>query len=481
MRATTGRLFVVILMAQTGCLAVGLGFHHLYVSSALVQAAEDDARKGLARQLTFVAAGLGQHDLSSLRQDRPLWESAVARWRTHAASTDHLYLLDPQGRVVEAAAYDATVSSVMRPAEPLALTRRSADWGWFDQPIHGVLKNPGSDDQIALADSLGSRSGYLLLTRVPDADTIHPATVQTALWEAGGITLLWTIALQAATLFMIVTQYKQDISREGTNPEVEALKQAQTLVRTQDAVIFGLAKLAESRDADTGSHLERIAHYSAALAAGLRQRPEFREQITPAFVQLIGISSALHDIGKVGLEDSILRKPGKLTPAERAQMQCHAKIGEDCLKEIERRLGSSNFLQMAREISSAHHEKWNGQGYPLGLAGEQIPLSARIVALADVYDALSRKRVYKEALPHEQCVAMIADEAGTHFDPRIVEVFLQIQDRFRQISQQFQATTKSPTTQAANRETPAVASSTIEQFLTESDFVAAAIKDYDGP
>jgi HD-GYP domain-containing protein (c-di-GMP phosphodiesterase class II) len=480
MRAKTHRLFVLILLAQSGCVAVGLGFHYLYISSALVQAADDDTRTELARQLRIVAAGLGQHDLSLLRQDRPLWESVVARWRTTAESTDQLFLLDPQGRIVEAAAYDGTSSDAMRPGEPLALSRRSADWGRFDQPIHGVLKNHGRVDQVALADSLGSRGGYLLLTRVPDGDAIHPAAVQTALWEAGGITLLWTIALQAATLFMIITRSKQVKSRVGMHPEVEALKQAQALVRTQDAVIFGLAKLAESRDADTGSHLERIAHYSAALAAGLRQRPEFHEQITPAFVQLIGISSALHDIGKVGLEDSILRKPGKLTPAERAQMQCHAKIGEDCLKEIERRLGSSNFLQMAREISSSHHEKWDGQGYPLGLAGEQIPLSARIVALADVYDALSRKRVYKEALPHEQCVAMIADEAGTHFDPRIVEVFLQMQDRFHQISQQFYANTQASTTQVANRTAPATARTTIEQFLKDNDFVAAAIKDFDG-
>jgi putative two-component system response regulator len=121
------------------------------------------------------------------------------------------------------------------------------------------------------------------------------------------------------------------------------------------------------------------------------------------------------------------------------------------LKEIERRLGSSNFLQMAREISSAHHERWDGHGYPLGLSGQQIPLSARIVALADVYDALSCKRIYKEALPHEQCVAMIAEAAGTHFDPSVVDVFLQIQDRFRQIRQQLH--TETPPSQDAGRYT----------------------------
>ena len=204
-------------------------------------------------------------------------------------------------------------------------------------------------------------------------------------------------------------------------------------------MIFGLAKLSDSRDSDTGSHLERIAQFSSLLAAELRKRPEFCDRITPGFVQLIGISSALHDIGKVGVEDAILRKPGSLTSDERQRMQLHTQIGDECLREIERRLGSTNFLQMAREIVSAHHERWDGQGYPLGLAGEQIPLSARIVALADVYDALRSKRVYKEALPHEECACLIAEAAGTQFDPRIVNAFLQIHERFRQLADQFQS------------------------------------------
>jgi putative two-component system response regulator len=238
---------------------------------------------------------------------------------------------------------------------------------------------------------------------------------------------------------MILTHSQRTPSNGRSEKDVEALKQAQALVRTQETVIFGLAKLSDSRDPETGMHLERIAQFSSMLAAALRQRPDFRDLITPGFVQLIGISSALHDIGKVGVEDSILRKPGSLSPEERERMQQHTQIGEQCLKEIERRLGSSNFLQMAREIVSAHHEWWNGEGYPLGLSGEQIPLSARIVAVADVYDALRSKRVYKGALPHEQCVALIAEASGTQFDPRLVEVFLQIEDRFRQLADQLQS------------------------------------------
>ena len=152
---------------------------------------------------------------------------------------------------------------------------------------------------------------------------------------------------------------------------------------------------------------------------------------------MLGISSVLHDIGKVGLEDTVLLKPGRLTDAERKQMQQHTLVAGDCLKEIELRLGASNFLQTAREIALHHHERWDGTGYPTGLAGEAIPLAARIVSIADVYDALRSKRVYKHSFPHEECVQAIRDGAGTQFDPELVEVFLEIETEFAAIARRF--------------------------------------------
>jgi response regulator RpfG family c-di-GMP phosphodiesterase len=464
------RLFVLILLAQTTSVAVGLSFHHLYVSSALVQAEEDEARSELARQFRILTSDSGQRDLSSLQQERQFWETTLTHWRITATPADHLYLLDRQGRVVVGSDDRATSSNRASLGQPLNLLRASDPWGRFGEPIRGLLKGAAGDSQVAIAHGMNSQDGYMLLTR--DADNDEAAKVQSALWTATGITLPWVLVLQAVTLFMIVTHFKQGQSRDQARPEVEALKQAQALVRTQETVIFGLAKLSDSRDADTGSHLERIAHYSSALAAGLRQRPEFREQVTPGFVQRIGVSSALHDIGKVGVEDSILRKPGALTSDERTRMQSHTRIGEECLKEIERRLGSSNFLQMAREISSAHHERWDGKGYPLGLVGEQIPLSARIVAIADVYDALSCKRVYKEALPHPECVSTIAKAAGTHFDPRVVEVFLEIEGRFRQISQQFQTAATASKSEVTDTATPLLVPEHAVLPTTDSDFAA---------
>ena len=465
------RLFILILLAQTISVAVGLSFHHLYVSSALVQAEEDEARSELTRQIGTLMSATGPRDLSAMQPDRQTWETTLTRWRTFAAPVDHLYLLDRQGRVLADANDRTTGSTASVSGQPLTLLRANAPWGSFGEPIRGLLKGASGKSQVAIAHGLSLQDGYLLLTRDVEDDEAN-AKAQAALWAATCITLPWVFVLQAVTLFMIVTHFKQGQSRDQARPEVEALKQAQALVRTQETVIFGLAKLSDSRDADTGSHLERIAQYSSALAAGLRLRPEFREEVTPGFVQRIGVSSALHDIGKVGVEDSILRKPGALTSEERTRMQSHTRIGEECLKEIERRLGSSNFLQMAREISSAHHERWDGKGYPMGLSGEQIPLPARIVAIADVYDALSCKRVYKEALPHSECVATISKAAGTHFDPRVVEVFLEIEDRFRQISQQFQTAASVSKSENTNATAPPLAPQQVVLPLNGSDFAA---------
>ena len=249
-------------------------------------------------------------------------------------------------------------------------------------------------------------------------------------------TFAWMNGIMGMIVYMVVSRVHDEFVRRGGQPAVEALRRTTDLIRTQEAVIFGLAKLADSRDHATGGHLERISFFSSILATALQRRGMFRDVITPAFVQLIGTSSALHDIGKVGVEDSILLKPGLLTPQERRRMQMHPRIGEECLKDIERRLGSSNFLRMAREIAASHHERWDGAGYPAGLKGKEIPLAARIVAIADVYDALSTQRVSQVALSHRECVEILRSEAGRQFDPQLVEVFLEIEPAFENVARQ---------------------------------------------
>jgi HD-GYP domain-containing protein (c-di-GMP phosphodiesterase class II) len=263
------------------------------------------------------------------------------------------------------------------------------------------------------------------------------AALSPSLLGIDAITFAWTNGLLGMIVYMVVTRVHDEFARRGDKPAVEALRRTNDLLRTQDAVIFGLAKLADSRDSDTGAHLERLALYSSALATALRRRGVYRDVVTPAFVEYLTTGSALHDIGKVGIEDAILRKPGPLTPDERRRMQEHTRIGEECLREIERRLGSSNFLRTAREIAAAHHERWDGNGYPAGLKGSEIPLAARIVAIADVYDALSTKRVYKDAFPHAKCVEIIRGDSGRQFDPRLVESFLEIAPLYENIARRY--------------------------------------------
>lgn len=250
------------------------------------------------------------------------------------------------------------------------------------------------------------------------------------------IAFVWIFCSQALIAFLVVSRWNTIRERQRASDANAFARQNHDLVRTRDAVIFGLAKLAESRDPETGQHLERIAHYATKLAQAMRRHPRFATRITPTFLKLLGISSALHDIGKVGVEDSVLLKPGRLSEAERAKIQQHTLLGGDCIEQIESRLGASNFLEMAREIALYHHERWDGCGYPNGLAGEEIPLAARIIAVADVYDALSVRRVYKEPFRHDKCVRIIREGAGSQFDPHIVEVFLEIEAEFQKCAQE---------------------------------------------
>jgi putative two-component system response regulator len=248
---------------------------------------------------------------------------------------------------------------------------------------------------------------------------------------------VWICGMQSVVAYLLLTRTLTQHDTDEKLSHEETLLKTKELIRTRDAVIFGLAKLAESRDPDTGHHLERIAMYSTRLASSLRRDPRYRGIVTPMFVRTIGISSALHDIGKVGVADRVLLKPGRLEREERDHMQTHTTLGGECIHQIEQQLGNSNFLAMARQIAFCHHERWDGEGYPVGLWGEEIPLAARIVAIADVYDALSSRRVYKEPYSHEKCVEMIRREAGQQFDPDLVDVFLKIEGQFREISQRF--------------------------------------------
>jgi response regulator RpfG family c-di-GMP phosphodiesterase len=205
----------------------------------------------------------------------------------------------------------------------------------------------------------------------------------------------------------------------------------------QDSIITALAKLSEYRDPETGSHLLRLKQYSTLLCNHLSQLTEYKARVNIEFTKDLARSSPLHDIGKVGIPDAILKKPGKLTAEEFEIMKDHAKIGGDTLRSVYDQYPSQNFIKCGMEIAYGHHEKWNGSGYPYGLSGEEIPLSARILSLVDVYDALTCHRVYKAPFSRKQANAIIVEGRGTHFDPGLVDAFLSIESDFNKIAEQF--------------------------------------------
>lgn len=217
---------------------------------------------------------------------------------------------------------------------------------------------------------------------------------------------------------------------------VQAGERVLTL-ETRDVAIFALARLAESRDPETGAHLERVQHYSRLLAQRMAALPNYRDKIDGEFIRLVFITSPLHDIGKVGIPDAVLLKPGPLSAREYSVMKTHVTIGAECLDAALRRYPEARFLQIARDIAATHHEWYDGTGYPNGLKGDDIPLCGRIVALADVYDALTCKRVYKEEFAHDIARSIIIQEAGTHFDPDVVAAFCDVESEFIRVRERF--------------------------------------------
>ncbi len=202
---------------------------------------------------------------------------------------------------------------------------------------------------------------------------------------------------------------------------------------SQMATLYALVKLAESRDDETGEHIGRTSEYCRLAATKLWQREAHPEKINASFIENITKASPLHDIGKVGIPDRILLKPGKLTPEEFEIMKTHTLIGYETLAGVEKEYKMNAFIRTGMEIALCHHEKWDGSGYPNGLKGKEIPIAARIMALADVYDALRSRRVYKEGFSHEKSAAIIEQGSGSHFDPLLVEIFLENQQEFRRI------------------------------------------------
>jgi HD-GYP domain-containing protein (c-di-GMP phosphodiesterase class II) len=441
---TRSILVILMIAAQALCLAIGLNIYHARMTDSLIVSICEDTLKEnrlLAKELIHLVDPL---QLQLLEYGSRNWNRLQDTIESlHLPNDGFACVLDGQGRVL--CHPDLRSDPAMRSMQLGAkrIRERAGDDGWpimahFDasttnqHSFAGLVNMPDGTHLIG-GVNLPEHNAQFLVHQRKAALVAKVGRMMTPLWRVGAISGLILCLIGGVVTYFSVAHYESSLA--GINSNLEGLVQRRTdaLVQTRDAVIFGLAKLADSRDPETGQHLERLSIYTTLLAQELSTHPGFADQINRDFVRRIGLSSALHDIGKVGIYDDILLKPGPLTKVERHEMQKHAAIGGNCLLAIEQRLGKSNFLSMATDIAFAHHERWDGAGYPNGLQGEEIPLSARIVALADVYDALTSRRVYKEAMAHKTAIAIIKEGMATQFDPDVVHVFLTIENQFEQV------------------------------------------------
>jgi putative two-component system response regulator len=317
-----------------------------------------------------------------------------------------------------------------------------------------IAQNPPHPDLILLDVMMPDMDGYQVFAQLRShaATKAIPVIFVTAMnnTEAelqglcvGAVDYITKPIVPAILLARVKTQLELKEARDRLTDqnvwlEAEVAKRIAENELIQEVSIRALAHLAETRDPETGNHILRTQGYVKLLATLLQDLPDFNALLTPRYIEILARSAPLHDIGKVGIPDAILRKPGKLTPEEWEVMKTHAYLGYIAIAEAEKDVDRSlEFLGMAQEIAHYHHEKWDGGGYPDGLAADEIPVSARIMALADVFDALISRRVYKEPMPFAEVRNIIIEGGGRHFDPRMTDIFIRNFQAFVDIAQHF--------------------------------------------
>ena len=235
-------------------------------------------------------------------------------------------------------------------------------------------------------------------------------------------------------MHLLIDDQKKELTTFNTKLKEMVDEKTKAVVELQNAVLKAMAELAECRDDITGSHIERTQGYLHVLIDALIDDDLYKSEVSTWDIELVLQSAQLHDVGKIVVDDKILRKPGKLTPDEFEEIKIHTIYCDNIIERIKKNTSQHDFLEQARLMASTHHERWDGSGYPKGLKGAAIPLQGRLMAIADVYDALVSERPYKSAFTHEKSICIIKSERGTHFDPHLVDVFLSVSDEFRSIS-----------------------------------------------
>jgi len=306
-----------------------------------------------------------------------------------------------------------------------------------------IVSGPATPDLILLDIMMPEMDGYEVCRRLKgEAATKNiPVIFVTALSdvddEAKGLALgAVDYISKPLNQYLLRARVKNQLELKHHRDHLEELvrKRTEELEITQEVTIECMASLAECRDPETGGHIKRTQNYIQALALKLRDNPKYKAFLNDKMLNLLYKSAPLHDIGKVAIRDSIFLKPGKLTDEEFDAMKKHTTYGRDTIRSAASKLGHDSFLRYAEEIAYTHQEKWDGSGYPRGLKGTEIPISGRLMAIADVYDALISLRVYKKPFTHTEAVNTIIRGRGSHFDPDMVDAFISIQEEFRQIA-----------------------------------------------
>ncbi len=329
--------------------------------------------------------------------------------------------------------FDTILSSIII-VDPLG---RIVNWNYTAEQLYGYGREEVMGEEYdALFRSSQQRPGILAIFELVEQNQGRYLEAEVPRQRKDG-TMIYTYAsyssIQNTSGETIAFSVIEKDLTERINLEKKLKESFDQLKETQSATILGFARLTEYRDKDTGKHLRHIREYVGVLAKSLRGRPEYRDYISDSYLDDLCLSSVLHDVGKVAIEDSILLKPGKLTGEEFSRIRDHTRMGGDALRDVDRDLKRQSFLTLGKEIAYYHHERWDGKGYPAGLRGKDIPLSARIVALADVYDALTSDRPYRRAMPHQEAKAIIVEGRGTQFDPDLVDAFLANEEVFDRI------------------------------------------------
>lgn len=435
-------LVLLLVLAQIGCLTFGVVWAAQWLRRSYEQVVERDVAaqgQSIALEVARRAADLPPDSVEPGAQGWDSFQSLCEQVKVPRQGFVAIMRADTGALVCHTRLEQDPELLAQFPGQSLLVS---------DQKVTSILEatNADADKTEPVASGYVEESGELYnasCLAVPRLDVVvgvyqsarsvnqEVAQFVNPLVQAGFVLIASVVAGTALITSYIVRRYRRAVAAAHDSLDLEVQRRTQSLIRTRNAVIFGLAKLAESRDKDAGSHLERIRAYVTLLASEMaRTNPE----INHPYVANLAVASSLHDIGKVGVPDAVLLKPDRLSLPERRAMQMHASLGGECLAAIQRQLGDDDFLELAQQVAMAHHEQWDGSGYPHGLQGKSIPLPARIVALADVYDALTTNRPYRPALSHQEARDWIVSQYGAHFDPEVVEAFVAREKDFQKLS-----------------------------------------------